>query len=355
MFFKKKKSKEKDDIWEFWYEESKNKSKEKEIPKDEKYNDTEPSKKRKKKKIRLSSILFFISFVLLAYLLVSRIQLARLNLYTMDNYINNVSRLKTNVTQRLKDKEYNEKLKNGEFMTGKKPEFDKSEDDSRYKKDIKINKNIIDPIGAMYIPKLGISYPVYDGTSPWILDNGIGIMEKTSKPGGLGTNCVLTAHRGTQNGDFFRHLDILGNGDSYYIVYNGEVLKYSVVGTDIVVPTDTSKITIDPNKDKTTLLTCTPYLINTERLLKHGERVELKEGEREYVINKIKDMTVPGYKRMFKGRSDKDNNKYNKDSKKSVKDNIKVNSGKIFTFTLIIFIIITLAIFVLRNRRSKDL
>lgn len=358
MFFKNRDDENNDNVWDIFDEEKapeKKSKSERIIMTPDKNEDAEINKKNSI--FRISNLFFLIAGLLMLYLLASRIQLARLNMYTLDNYINDANKLKTSITRSLSDKKYNEKLKNGEFLTGKKPDFDKAEKDDKenslYNRDIKVNSNIPDPIGVIYIPKIDIYYPIYEGTSPWVLDNGVGIMEKTSMPGGNGTNCVLTAHRGTQNGDFFRHLDLLSDGDVYYIVYNGDVLKYSVVGTDVVAPSDTSKITIEENKDKTTLLTCTPYLRNTERLLKHGERVKLGEGEKEYVIDKIKNITVPGYKRFFNNKDSKIKDKnYNLDNK-SIKDSIISKSGKIFTITIALSAIITAIFLFLKNRRSK--
>ena len=147
----------------------------------------------------------------------------------------------------------------------------------------------LEPIGVLYIPRIEEDIPVYMGTTDDVLTIGVGIVENTSIPGGVGTNSVISGHRGTHNGNFFLHLDDMEIGDDIYYVSDGEILKYTVYETDIVQPDEASKLEIDPLKDKMTLLTCTPYLINTERLLIYGERAELTEEDRELFVDKFSD------------------------------------------------------------------
>ena len=125
------------------------------------------------------------------------------------------------------------------------------------------------------------------GTTDDVLTIGVGIVENTSIPGGIGTNSVISGHRGTHNGDFFLHLDEMENGDNVYYVSDGDILKYTTYKTDIVQPDAVSSINIDPDMDQITLLTCTPYLINTERLLVFTKRSTLTEDDRKLFADKF--------------------------------------------------------------------
>ncbi len=131
-----------------------------------------------------------------------------------------------------------------------------------------------DVMGTIEIPKINIELPLYYGTSDLALQKGIGHLEGTSLPiGGVGTHSVLTGHGALPNSKMFTDLDQLVIGDDFYIYVFGEVLQYSVVEINTVLPDDYSKLEVDPDSDFLTLITCTPYGINTHRLLVRGERV----------------------------------------------------------------------------------
>ena len=125
------------------------------------------------------------------------------------------------------------------------------------------------------IPKLNCSLPVYHGTSNAVLQIAIGHLEGTSLPvGGKSTHCVMSGHRGLPSAKLFTNLDKLVVGDVFSIRTLDETLCYEVDEISIVLPEETEKLQIVPGEDLCTLMTCTPYGINTHRLLVRGHRVE---------------------------------------------------------------------------------
>ena len=130
-------------------------------------------------------------------------------------------------------------------------------------------------MGYVEIPILGVELPIYHGTEESTLDRGVGHLLGSSLPvGGLGTHCVLTGHSGLAGQKMFSDLDKLKKGDVFYLKTLDVTLAYMVLDINTVLPEDTSQLTIDSNRDSCTLITCTPYGINTHRLLVRGERIE---------------------------------------------------------------------------------
>lgn len=133
-------------------------------------------------------------------------------------------------------------------------------------------------MGYVTVDKIGIELPIYHGTSDAVLAVAVGHIEGTSLPtGGSGTHCVISAHRGLPSAKLFTDLDRLELGDVFTVTVLDRVLTYQVDQIRIVNPSDTSLLAIDENEDFLTLLTCTPYGINTERLLVRGRRIETVE------------------------------------------------------------------------------
>jgi sortase A len=124
------------------------------------------------------------------------------------------------------------------------------------------------------IPVIDVSLPVYHGTDEDTLKRGIGHMSSSSLPvGGMGTHCVLSAHNGLPGVTLFTPLDKLMVGDRFFLHVCGQTLAYTVDRILVVEPDDTSALLIDPTQDYVTLMTCTPYAVNTHRLLVRGVRV----------------------------------------------------------------------------------
>jgi sortase A len=136
-------------------------------------------------------------------------------------------------------------------------------------------------MGYVQIPKIGVELPIYHGTSDATLDKGVGHLLGTSLPvGGIGTHCVLTGHSGLAGTRMFSDLDQLKKGDVFYIRVLDETHAYMILDINTVLPEDTSKLEIDPQRESVTLVTCTPFGVNTHRLLIRGERIEVSMGER---------------------------------------------------------------------------
>lgn len=132
------------------------------------------------------------------------------------------------------------------------------------------------------IPKIKISLPVYHGTDNSVLQEAIGHLEGSSLPvGGKGTHCVLSGHRGLPSARLFTDLVELSEGDVFMLYTLNEVLTYEVDQIRTVLPTDMSTLEIDPEQDYCTLFTCTPYGVNTHRLMIRGHRIET---EKDYTV-----------------------------------------------------------------------
>lgn len=133
-------------------------------------------------------------------------------------------------------------------------------------------------IGIVKIPKIAEELPVFAGTDESVLQKGVGHMEGSSLPiGGNGTHAVLTAHTGLPTARLFTDIDKLEIGDRFYYQNIKETLAYQVVSKEVVLPNQGDSLKIDPAKDQMTLLTCTPYMVNSHRLLVHGQRVDYLE------------------------------------------------------------------------------
>lgn len=146
-----------------------------------------------------------------------------------------------------------------------------------YKSKLNIAGNGV--MGYIEISKLGVSLPVYHGTSESVLQTAVGHIEWSSLPvGGESTHCVVSGHRGLPSAKLFTDLDKLREGDTFTLVILGEMLTYEVDQIRTVVPSDVSELNIVPGRDYCTMVTCTPYGINTHRLLVRGHRVESGDG-----------------------------------------------------------------------------
>ena len=140
-------------------------------------------------------------------------------------------------------------------------------------------------MGYITIPKIKVELPIYHGTSDAVLNVATGHLQGTSLPvGGKSTHCVLSAHRGLPSAKLFTSLDKMAVGDTFTITVLDKVLTYEVDQIRIVEPTDMSDLNIDPDKDYVTLVTCTPYGINTHRLLVHAHRIETVEEKPEIYV-----------------------------------------------------------------------
>lgn len=133
-------------------------------------------------------------------------------------------------------------------------------------------------IAYLDIPKINSKLPVFDGTNDFLLEKGAGLLEGSSfLSGGPGTHAVISAHRGLPTAKLFTDLPKLAKGDLFIITVNNEKHAYEVDHINIIEPDDTQELEIIPGKDYVTLFTCTPYMVNTHRLLVRGKRVAYTE------------------------------------------------------------------------------
>lgn len=135
-------------------------------------------------------------------------------------------------------------------------------------------------MGSVEIPKINIKIPIYHTTEEEVLNKGAGHLEGSSLPvGGANTHAVISAHRGLPSASLFTDLDQMKVGDHFLIHVLDETLCYEVDKISVVKPEDTSALAVEDGQDLVTLLTCTPYGVNTERLLVRGHRVPYVEEE----------------------------------------------------------------------------
>ena len=143
-----------------------------------------------------------------------------------------------------------------------------------------LNIHGTDIMGSLEIPKIQVELPIYHGTEDEVLSNGIGHLEGTSLPiGGENTHSVLTGHRGLPSSKLLVRLDEMKIGDLFFIHTYKEVMAYKVEEIMVVKPEDTAWMEIKGEKDLVSLVTCTPFGINSHRLIVTGHRVDYKEKE----------------------------------------------------------------------------
>ena len=151
------------------------------------------------------------------------------------------------------------------------------------KKDKKKYESLLDVsgtgiMGYIEVPKIDCSLPIYHGTDEGALQIAIGHLEGSSLPvGGKSTHCVLSGHRGLPSARLFTDLDQMEEGDIFILNILGRKLAYEVDQISVVLPEEMSDLEIEEGKDLCTLVTCTPYGINTHRLLVRGHRTEYVE------------------------------------------------------------------------------
>lgn len=168
--------------------------------------------------------------------------------------------------------DYNNRLANNVILTDPFDEEAYTSISKDYEEALNTGANGL--IGYIDVPKINVYLPIYHGTSEDILAMGAGHLANTSLPvGGIGTHSVISAHTGYPTETFFDYLTDLKEGDSFYIHILTKTLKYEVDQIKVVYPEDTSDLYVVDGEDYVTLLTCTPYGINTQRLLVRGTRV----------------------------------------------------------------------------------
>ena len=138
-----------------------------------------------------------------------------------------------------------------------------------------LNANGDGIMGYIQIPSINVKLPIFHTTSEDVLQIGVGHLEGSSLPvGGENTHSVLSAHRGLPSATLFTDLDKVDIGDDFFVIIMGEYLAYEVDQIEVVEPDDTSLLQVEDGQDLCTLITCTPYGVNTQRLMVRGHRVE---------------------------------------------------------------------------------
>lgn len=226
------------------------------------------------KKIRVifCVIIFMTGLGIASYPFISNMVAQRHASQVVKDYETNVEEMDEEKIDAMKEaaKKYNEQLSN---VVSVDDENENNEQGESYADLL----NIGESLGYITIPKIDVNLPIYNGTSQDVLSKGVGHMEQSSYPlGGESTHCVLTGHRGLPSAVLFTDLDKLEIGDEFYLHVLDEILASKVDQIKVVEPNEFGDLEIIDGKDYCTLVTCTPYAINSHRLLVRGERTEYK-------------------------------------------------------------------------------
>ncbi len=190
------------------------------------------------------------------------------------------------ITDNTSESELNEKLKAAQdynkSLVGSVVISDPFEESKESNEDVAeiLKIDVTDVIATVNIPKINSNLPVYFGTDDETLKKGAGLLSRTSLPvGGKGTHSVITGHTGYSFLKLFSDLNKLEVGDKFYVSSLGQTLAYEVDNVAVVLPEETELLQISPDKDYVTLVTCTPFGVNSHRLLVRGTRVPYSEDE----------------------------------------------------------------------------
>ena len=226
------------------------------------------------RKLSVSSIVMIVVFLL---------GIAILLYPTVSNYINHINATHAienydNTVNELTEAQKEQMLAdanayNASLVANPLPYVTGAPQDDTYKSLLNVTDESV--MGYVTIKKLDVKLPIYHGTDDQVLASGAGHLEGSSLPvGGTGTHAVITGHRGLPAAKLFTDLDQMEIGDTFTVTVLEQTLTYQVDQIKIVLPEETDDLAIDPNQDYCTLLTCTPYAVNTHRLLVRGVRIE---------------------------------------------------------------------------------
>lgn len=154
--------------------------------------------------------------------------------------------------------------------------------DEEYNKQLNMTGSGV--MGSLEIPKIDVNLPIYHGTEDIVLSKGVGHLQGSNLPvGEENTRSILTGHRGLPNAKLFTRLDELKKGDLFFIRVCGKTLAYKVEKTEVIKPEEAETLSVVSGKDLVSLVTCTPYGINTHRLVVTGERVPYEQKVQENI------------------------------------------------------------------------
>ena len=235
---------------------------------------------KKKLSVILMALIFLSGLGITLYPIISNLYIEHHQGNIINEYNKTVESMPDNTLEKEREKAegYNKMLTGNMIITDPfDPEAQKKlEENSDYYNILNIgNDNII---GYIKIPKINVSLPIYHGTSEEVLKRGVGHLQNTSFPiGGESTHAVLSGHTGLSSAKLFTDLDKLEEGELFFIEVLGEKLAYKIDQIKIVEPRETSDLVIKSGEDYVTLVTCTPYGINSHRLLVRGTRIPYTE------------------------------------------------------------------------------
>lgn len=182
-------------------------------------------------------------------------------------------------------KNYNEALQK---YSGKivKQEIEQILEGMSYEEILNLSKTGM--MGSLEIPTIKVHLPIYHGTAEGALAVGAGHVEGTALPvGGENSRCVLAGHRGLPNSELFTRLDEIETGDRFFLNVCGKTLAYQVEKIEVIKPENTEILDAEPGRDLVSLITCTPYGLNTHRLVVTGERVPYQKDEQNKIEEKF--------------------------------------------------------------------
>lgn len=224
---------------------------------------------------RLTMLYFLVGISLCIYPMISGLFHQQKQKKIIATYQNNVRKTENlkNVFKQAQD--YNRMLwQREDEVVRENLEQILSEDN--YKNQLSIGKDGM--MGVIEIPKINVNLPIWHGTSEKVISNGVGHFRESSLPaGGENTRCILTSHRGLPSAGLFTRLDELKEGDVFFLNVCGEMLAYRIYNIQVLEPKEAEKLPVLAGRDIVSLITCTPYGINTHRLVVDGERISYQK------------------------------------------------------------------------------
>lgn len=233
----------------------------------------ETKKKEKKSRISFGSVFFSIIMIIGIGLMLYPSITNLVNEGHQTVAIADYDKVTESLSEKEKEKIWNEALEYNQLLSSNNVMHLNKTNEAAYQKTLNITGTGI--MGYIKIPKCNIELPIYHGTSKEILQVGVGHLEGTSLPvGGKGTHCAVSGHTGLPSSKMFNNITELKEGDLFMIKTLGKTLTYKVDNIKVVLPNDAKSITRVPGKDYCTLITCTPYGVNSHRLLVRGHRTK---------------------------------------------------------------------------------
>jgi sortase A len=229
---------------------------------------------KRKLSILLIVLIFVAGIGIMSYPLVSSAINNYVSRSSVKEYTNKVAQMPSEKTQKMFEEatKYNNSLSNNMIITDPFDEKAFQKIGERYEHTLSVDEDGL--IGYIDIPKINVYLPIYHGTSEEILSKGAGHLQNTSLPvGGKSTHAVISAHSGYPGETFFDYLTDMKVGDEFYVHILDRTLKYEVDQIEVVLPSEINSLRIVDGEDLVTLLTCTPYGVNTHRLLMRGKHV----------------------------------------------------------------------------------